>query len=228
MPQANAVELQSVSRRYGPHWALAKVSLAIPRGETVAVLGPNGCGKTTLLKILATLLEATSGEGKVLGFDLKREASEIRGRSAWLGHDLGLYKTLTAEENLTFACRMRGLRPDPEKISSALRGVGLNGSEHKPVASFSAGLRKRLSLARILLESPLLVLLDEPHTNLDREGKAMMNACVAEWKKKGISVFLASHDHHEVLPQSDTALVLNQGKLAYLGEAKKIPPRIIL
>lgn len=217
-----------IDHRYASQWALRNVSFSIKSGETIAVLGPNGCGKSTLLRILATLLEATSSGGTILSFDLKKDSSEIRAQMAWLGHDLGLYKTLTAGENLKFSCGIRGRRLSDSQIQKILEEVGLQGLENKPVASFSVGMRKRLSLARILLETPSLILLDEPHTNLDREGKMLMNRCVVQWKKAGTTVFLASHDHHEVLPLCDKALVLNQGRVVFFGDSKAIPSNIIL
>lgn len=217
-----------IDHRYASQWALRNVSFSINPGETIAVLGPNGCGKSTLLRILATLLEPTSASGTLLGFDLKKDASEIRAQMAWLGHDLGLYKTLTAGENLKFSYGICGRCLSDSQIQKVLEEVGLQGLKNRPVASFSVGMRKRLSLARILLETPALVLLDEPHTNLDREGKILMNRCVVQWKKMGTTLFLASHDHHEVLPLCDKALVLNQGKVAFLGDSKIIPANIIL
>lgn len=223
-----SIELHAISHRYANHWALVNVTLAVEKGENIAVLGPNGCGKSTLLKILATLLRPSSGKGLLFGFDLKKNTSQIREKMSWLGHELGLYRTLTAEENLKFSFGLRGRRPEFQKIDNALFEVGLRQASQKPVASFSIGMRKRLSLARILLENPSLILLDEPHTNLDREGKILMNQCVTHWEKGGATIFLASHDHHEVLPLCNKALVLNQGRVVYFGDAKKIPTTILL
>lgn len=225
---SNTIDFKSIYYRYALQWALGDISFSIKQGETIAILGPNGCGKSTLLKILATLLEATSGVGTILGFDLKKDSDKIRNQMAWLGHDLGLYKTLTAGENLKFSCGIRGRRLSDFQIQKILGEVGLQRLENKPVASFSIGMRKRLSLVQIFLETPSLVLLDEPHTNLDREGKMLMNRSVLQWKNKGTTLFLASHDHHEVLPLCEKALVLNQGRVTFFGDSKAIPTNIIL
>src|SRR3989338_332866 len=225
---SRVVELTGISQRFATHWALRDIGLVANKGDCIAILGPNGCGKSTLLKILATLLEPTTGGGTIAGFDIRQNTLKIRNQVEWLGHELGLYKTLTAEENLKFSCVIKGRKPLVKKLREAMAEVGLNAVGGKPIASFSVGLRKRLSLARILLESPEFVLLDEPHANLDREGKTLMNRCIQNWKKGGLTLLLASHDHHEVLPLCDKAMVLNQGRVAYFGDPKNIPSSVIL
>lgn len=219
----NAVELQNLSHRYAAHWALHRVSFAATAGDCVAVFGPNGCGKSTLLKILATLLTPAVGGGQILGNDLRKDPAQIRRRLCWLGHDLGLYKALSAGENLKIAAALRGGTLPAAKVEEVLERVGLTGLKHKRVDSFSTGMRKRLALAKILSTPCDLILLDEPHANLDRIGKVLMNKLIAEWRREKITLFLASHDHPEVIPLCDKALVLNEGRAAWFGEAKKIP-----
>lgn len=215
-----AINVKGLSQRFGQTWVLAGsglgagaelrkgVDLRLSAGHSVAVLGPNGCGKTTLLKILATRLAPTRGEGTVLGFDLRGEAEAIRRQTEWLGHELGLYKTLSGRENLEFYFRMKGEKPNFEKIAEVLVTSGLVKMGARPVAVYSQGQKKRLALARILLGEPKLILLDEPHANLDAEGKALMNVCIAAWKKSGTTILMASHDHSEVLPLCDSILNL--------------------
>ena len=224
----NAVEIKRLSHRYAFHWALADLSFCATKGEVIAVLGPNGCGKSTLLKILATRLEVTRGEGTLFGLALKKEKMKIRKTMEWLGPTLGLYDALTAEENLKFAFTLRGEKPDRQKIAASLEKVGLQKWKEKRVDTFSSGMRKRVALARILLQDPQMILLDEPHTYLDREGKMLLNECVTLWQKRGVTLFLASHDHSEVLPLCNKALVLNHGKLSYFGDPEKIPSDVIL
>lgn len=209
-----AIHVKGLRQRFGQTWIFAGASpfagvdLCVEAGHSVAVLGPNGCGKTTLLKILATRLAPTRGEGFVLGCDLRGEAEAIRRQTEWLGHDLGLYKTLSGRENLAFHFRMKGEKPAAEKISEVLERAGLAAMQDKPVASYSQGQKKRLALARILLGTPRLILLDEPHANLDAQGKELMNACIAAWKKSGTTVLMASHDHQEILPLCDSLINL--------------------
>ena len=217
------IRINAIGHRFGMTWALRSVTAAASAGEVVGLLGPNGCGKTTLLKILATRLKPTMGDGAILGFHLINDLQSIRLQTEWLGHDLGLYKTLSGVENLEFASKIKGREISGEKMSAALDRVGLNGNRNKPVGSFSTGQKKRLALARILLEQPKFILLDEPHTNLDKQGKELMNLLIAEWKREGKTIWMASHDHKEILPLCDKALVLNEGRAVYFGEAKTIP-----
>lgn len=228
MAAGDILELRALGHRYITHWALTDVSVCSVAKEVVAILGPNGCGKSTLLKILATRLDPTCGGGTLLGLDLKRDNLEIRTQVEWLGHELGFYKALTAEENLKFSMSLCGKKAGNEAISEVLEKMGIVKARNKAVGLFSTGMKKRLALARVLLRQPKTILLDEPHANLDRDGKQLMNACIIHWKKQGIPVFLASHDHSEVLPLCDKALVLNHGTVAYFGDSQKIPSDVIL
>lgn len=213
----NALEVIGLSHRYLTTWALKEVRFSIPRLESLAILGPNGCGKSTLLKILATRLCPTRGEGKIKNFDLKKNRSEIRKITEWLGHELGLYKALTAEENLKFHSQIKGKKCSKEILADLLDRVELKKHRHKPVANFSAGMRKRLALARILLDDPEYIFLDEPHANLDTEGKKWIDQHILDWKKNGKTLLLVSHNRSEILSLCERTLVLNEGKIDELS-----------
>lgn len=206
------IQIQNISKRFGNHWALKKCSFEAQVGDIVAVLGQNGCGKSTLLRILATRIEPTFGEGTVLGHHLLKDKRKIRGQTEWLGHHFAVYPQLTASENLRFFLRLEGRAADSAAIAAVLDKAGLKSREGL-AGSFSAGMQKRLALARILLKNPKILLLDEPHTNLDREGKEWMNRLIGEWSQNGATCFLASHDHEEVLPLATRVLHLKEGRL---------------
>ena len=207
------IELKDISHRFGTSWVLKNNTVTIPEGQVVALLGPNGSGKSTLLRILATLLPPTRGDGLIFGYSLRNNKNEIRRRLHWLGHDFQLYQTLSARENLEFFYKLQGEKPNPEKIQETLREVSLFAHQNRTVSQFSAGMRKRLSLARLLLKETPLVLLDEPHTNLDQDGRLLMNRCIANWKKKGTTLILASHEEATILPLCDTVMTLKEGHL---------------
>lgn len=202
-----SVELYGIIHRFDTRWALQKRDVLAKRGETVAVMGPNGSGKSTLLKIIATLLSPTKGEGTILNYDLKQKA-EIRSQMFWLGHDFNLYPFLTARENLIFSMESKGEKPNFGSIDQALVRVGLGAQANHSVATFSAGMKKRLALAKPLIQQPKLILLDEPHTNLDAQGKALMDQCIQAWKKQGVTLFLASHDDAAIIPVADQVIPL--------------------
>ncbi len=224
----SAIVLKSLSHRYGSQWVLVDINLQVSAGETVALLGPNGSGKSTLLRILSTLLPATRGSGSLWGNDLNNDRQKIRSQLHWLGHDFNLYKNLTALENLRLFYQLRGEVPSLQTMQEALAAVGLPKRGNDFVGSFSAGMRKRLALARILLKDLPLIMLDEPHTNLDQDGKTLMDRYIAEWKRKKITVFLASHDHDAVLKLADKALVLGDSGIAYFGPPQTLPREKII
>lgn len=202
------IAVQNLSHRFGWTWALRDIAFSASAGECMAVLGPNASGKTTLLKILATRLRPTSGVVFILGHSLNDGLSPIRQQVEWLGPELALYQRLSAKENLDFHFRLRGERPDAQKVAAALEKVGLASEAQKLVASFSSGQRKRLALARILLNHPKIILLDEPHAHLDERGKKLFNDLIAEWKREGTTLLIASHDREEIASSSDQMINL--------------------
>jgi heme exporter protein A len=157
-----AVVTTDLARLFAGSPALAGVSLRIRAGGCVALLGPNGAGKTTLLRLLAGAIRPSYGRAEVDGLDVVRDADLVRERVAYLPHASALYDDLTARENLSFAATMLAT-PDPAtRVARALADVGLSGRADDRVGTFSAGMRRRLALGRILLGQASLILLDEP------------------------------------------------------------------
>jgi|SRR5690625_4433966 len=190
---------------------LSEVNLTIREGRTVVLQGPNGAGKTTLLKVLATRLRPTRGSANVFGFDVVREAHEVRSRMAMLPVFGGSYPALTGAENLTLAARLYGLRLSADELTAALAGVGLDGAAEKQVRGYSSGMKKRLGLARLRLAPAKLWLLDEPYAALDEEGKAYVDALLGEARTSGKTVLLASHEPERVAPFADAVLEVSGG-----------------
>jgi heme exporter protein A len=212
-----AVATQELARLFGRSAALAGVSLQVERGATIALLGANGAGKTTLLRILATSLRPSFGYAAVDGLDVTRQPQAVRQRVAYLSHATGLYDDLTAAENLRFAAVMRGLSDAGAAVEAALRRVGLEADSRRRVRGFSAGMRHRLALGRLLLGSPSLVLLDEPHATLDAEGMALVDGLIQGWKERGVTVLVASHQAERVTRLGDGWARLDAGLLLETG-----------
>ncbi len=167
-----AIEAQGVARRFGARWVLRGVSIELGPGEIVGLLGANGSGKTTLLRIFGTLLKPTAGTARIYGHDVTRETDAVRSELGFLAHTPGLYDDLTARENLRFGAVMLGL-PDGNNLDAALERVGLGHVINERVRGFSAGMQRRLSMARLLLRHARVLLLDEPYANLDTAGIAL-------------------------------------------------------
>ena len=187
-----AVALSRVTRLFDGVAAVSQVSLEIAEGEAVWLRGWNGSGKTTLLRLMATAISPTFGGGTVLGFDLHAERSAIRARADLLSHETRLYGDLTAAENLRFACSLYDI--DPRLAESALERVGLQEVGTVRVGSFSQGMRQRLALARCLMRSPALILLDEPYAALDVEARVVVDELLSTARARGQTVVVASHE----------------------------------
>lgn len=211
-----AVLTDDLARLFAGSSALAGISIQVEAGRCVALLGPNGAGKTTLLRVLATAIRPTYGSAAVDGLDVGRHASLVRERVAFLSHATGLYDDLTAAENLRFAASLLGT-PDPDaRVARALADVELGADAGRRVRGFSAGMRRRVALARILLASPSLVLLDEPYAALDPAGMDLVDELLAAWREVGVTVLVASHAVDRLTPHADATLRLHAGVVAEL------------
>ena len=206
-----AIEAEHLARRFGRRWALADVSLQVPSGAVVMVAGRNGSGKTTLLRVLSAILRPDHGRATVGGFDIVKHRLDVRRAVALLSHSSYLYESLTARENLeVFADHMGVSR---ERIMALLDRVVLASRADDVVSTFSAGMRKRLSFARILLQDPSVVLLDEPYGQLDPEGFALVDDVVRGLKSRGVTVVMATHQIERASSLADQSLLLAEGRV---------------
>ncbi len=186
------VTVRDVTVEHGRAIALHRCSLTLRAGECVAVLGPNGAGKSTLLSVLAGLRRPSSG---AVSFDGGRSAATLatwyRARVGIVAHDALLYGDLTGRENLALWARLYGI--GDAGVATWLDRIGLATDGDRPVRTYSRGMRQRLSLARALLSSPSLVLLDEPFTGIDRGGQALVWDLLRELKAQGCIVVVVTH-----------------------------------
>lgn len=208
-----ALELDGVVRRFGTRWVLRGISLRLEPGAVLALTGRNGSGKTTLLRLVTTAIRPTRGTGRVFGQDLVRDAAGVRDAVGILAHHAGLYEDLTAAENLSFALRMYGRRAEPHVIRAALEEVGLGGEDDERVRGFSAGMRRRLALARILLRPPRLLLLDEPYASFDVDGIQLVNRFAARIASEGGAVVIATHELARGRGLIDRVVRIEDGRL---------------
>jgi heme exporter protein A len=174
---AAAVRCTDLVRRYGERRALNGVSLELGRGERLLVTGGNGAGKTTLLRVLSTVLRPHAGEVEIDGHALPEQADRVRGSIGYLGHEPLAYPALTVTENLDLYAALYGC--GRAEVDAALELVGLEGRRGDAAGDLSRGLRQRLGLARALLHRPSLLLLDEPTTGLDEEGRRRLAELLA-------------------------------------------------
>lgn len=207
------VEIDGITKRFGFRGVLRGVSFAVAPHECVAILGANGAGKTTVLRILATLIRPTSGTIRIDGYLLPDQAQEVRRRIGVVSHQTFLYQDLTAEENLRFYARMYDL-PAPEgRVSEVLDLVGMRERGADRVAGFSRGMQQRVAIARSVLHRPSLLLLDEADAGLDRAGRLILERIIRSQQEIG-SVIMTTHDVPAALKLADRVLLLHGGRLA--------------
>ena len=206
-----AIYTRELRRDFGERTALREVDLELAPGESLLFLGPNGAGKTTLLRILATLLRPTSGELRVLGAALPGDAWKVRGRIGFLGHEPLLYRDLSGRENLRFHSRLHGIAEEvaEARIAELLAAVGMERRAEQRVAELSAGMRQRLAIARCVLHEPELLLLDEPDSHLDAEGRELARELIGP--REGRTRVIVTHDPERFLPEADKVLRLEVG-----------------
>ncbi|NBD13555.1 MULTISPECIES: heme ABC exporter ATP-binding protein CcmA [Corallococcus] len=209
---APALALHDVSKRYGRRWAVARLTYALPPGRSLLLTGHNGSGKTTLLRLIATALGPTAGRVEVLGRDAVLEREAVRRDVALLSHASFLYEDLTAQQNLMVLARLLGVDAPQDAADALLNRVGLTRRTDSPVRGFSAGMRKRLAIARLLMKAPALALLDEPFGELDPAGIRDMEGVIAELKAGGTTVVLATHLIEQGMSLCEERLHLQDGR----------------
>lgn len=207
---STAISLRGLCRDYGDRPALRDLDLDLPTGASLAVLGPNGSGKSTLLRILATLLRPSRGEVTVLGFEIPKESWKLRGRIGYLGHEPLLYKDLTGRENLELQARLHGLGPDEasRRIDAFLEAMEMSRRADGRVDEYSAGMRQRIAICRAVLHRPSLLLLDEPDSNLDPEGRELARGLIGP--SPGRTRVLVSHEPDRARAEADLVLALDR------------------
>jgi heme ABC exporter ATP-binding subunit CcmA len=208
------ISARGLRKAYGRHLVLDGVDLDVRCGEAVALLGANGAGKTTLLRIAATLVRPTRGRIRVAGADCVRDPEAARRQLGFLGHGSWLYEDLTAFENLRFWATLGGLSWSASTLRAALAAVELERWGDERVRPFSAGMKRRLSIARLVIARPRVLLLDEPFTGLDQQGAKWLEEHLQAFKSGGGAVLMSTHSFGRGFGVADRAAILAGGRIA--------------
>ena len=218
-----ALDACGLARRYGKRWAVAGVNVRLEKGRSLLVAGHNGAGKTTLLRLLATTLQPTLGSLAVEGIDPRVHPLRSRRKVAMLAQRNGHYLELSAIDNLRIAQRLMGMGRNDKQALSLLKRVALEDRAEERVRHFSAGMKKRLAFAKVLLKDSPIVLLDEPYGQLDPAGIEFVDQLTRQLLVAQKTVVMVTHLVERASSLLERGLLLDQGEMKWVGEAANLP-----
>jgi len=227
MTTTQAIQIAGLTKSYGDHSVLRRVDLDVERGSIFALLGANGAGKTTIVRILATLLKADAGTATVDGFDVATESAKVRESISLTGQFAAVDEILTGRENLVLIAKLRHLE-DPGRIADdLLTRFSLTEAGSRRVATYSGGMRRRLDIAMSLIGNPPVIVLDEPTSGLDPQARIAVWQAVKELAQGGTTVLLTTQYLEEAEQLADRIAILHEGRIIVngtLAELKALMP----
>ncbi|MFD8533732.1 ABC transporter ATP-binding protein [Streptosporangium canum] len=225
--QAPAIQVHGLEKSYKELRVLRGVNFEVARGSVFALLGSNGAGKTTAVKILSTLLKADAGTARVNGFDVATQAANVRESISLTGQFAAVDEILSGRENLVLVARLRHLK-DPGKIADGLlERFSLTDAGGRKTATYSGGMRRRLDIAMSLIGDPPVIFLDEPTTGLDPQARIEVWQAVRELADRGTTVLLTTQYLDEAEQLADRIAILHEGRIIVngtLAELKRLLP----
>jgi ABC-2 type transport system ATP-binding protein len=223
-----AVEAHDLTKRFGSLCALRNVSFSVHEGETFGFLGPNGAGKTTTIRILTGITRPTSGAATIFGYDIQKETLRARQSMGIVSENSNVYDDLTAYQNMIFSAELYHVARTEreEKTKELLELFGLAGRQNDTVHGFSKGMKRRLTLAMGLVNSPKLLFLDEPTSGLDVQSNLIIRDVIANLVKEGVTVFLTTHNIEEANVMCDRVAIINRGQIAAIDSPEQLKKTI--
>ena len=192
-PLESAIEVHGLTKRFGNKTVVDRVSMTVARGEIAGFLGPNGSGKTTMIRLMCGLLTPDAGDGRVLGLDLRREAGAIKREVGYMTQRFSFYEDLTIEENLKFVAGLYGLRPAHQTVAETLADLGLTSRKGQLAGALSGGWKQRLALAACIMHRPRLLMLDEPTAGVDPKARREFWDEIHRLAAEGLTVLVSTH-----------------------------------
>lgn len=224
------VQIDALSRRFGQFTAVAGVSASVRAGEIFGLIGPNGAGKSTLIKMLITLLPPSSGTARVAGFDIRRQARDVRRHIGYVPQLLSADGSLTGQENMLLSARLYGIGGEDRKlrIDEILENMGLTSHANQLVQHYSGGMIRRLEIAQSMLHRPDVLFLDEPTVGLDPVAReAVWQHLLQLREQSGTAMIVSSHNMDEIDQNCDRIAMIDRGRFIATGtpaELKKTLP----
>jgi ABC-2 type transport system ATP-binding protein len=222
------IEANDLHKSYGKTEVLKGLSLRVKRGTMLALLGPNGAGKTTTVRILSTLLGFNEGTVSIEGFDVRKQADEVRGVIGLTGQSAAVDELLTGRENLEMMGRLYRLTKESAKARAQelLQDFDLVDAANRPAKTYSGGMRRRLDLAVSLIATPPIIFLDEPTTGLDPRSRIAMWHIIEKLKNDGATILLTTQYLEEADQLADSIVVIDDGKVIAEGTPKELKSKV--
>ena len=221
------IEVEQLSKSYGPREAIKNLSFQIKKGEVVGFLGPNGAGKTTTMNILACIMPASSGTAKICGFDVFEQALEIRRLIGYLPETPPLYSDMVVSDFLTFAARLRNISPQkaPLAVTQVLEKCSLNEVKNRIIGRLSKGFQQRVGIAQALVHDPDILILDEPTIGLDPIQIIEIRKLIQELASSH-TIILSSHILPEITQICKRVIIISDGKIAAVDSLDALTTRL--
>lgn len=216
----NVIELRELTKSYGNHTAVNRLTLDIRRGEIFGLLGPNGAGKSTTILMMLGLTEPDSGSVQVCGINSTRQPIQVKRKVGYLPDDVGFYEDRSGLDNLLFTARLNRLTDDEayQQATELLAKVGLADAAHQRTGTYSRGMRQRLGLADVMIKNPEVIILDEPTLGIDPQGVKELLELIRQLSRDlGVTVLLSSHHLHQVQEICDRVGLFVKGRLIASG-----------
>jgi ABC-2 type transport system ATP-binding protein len=219
-PTTPAIEVNGIRFSYGDTPAVDDVSFSVARGEILGFLGPNGAGKSTTIKMLTGQLKPAAGTVEMLGMAMPRQREAIQGRLGVCFEEKNLYLSMTGRENLAFFAKLFGVKEF--EAEPMMERVGLSARLDDRVSEYSKGMRQRLMMARALVNTPDVLLLDEPTDGLDPVSALAIRDLIRKEAERGAAVLLTTHDMHEADTLSNRVAFINQGSILTIDTPERL------
>lgn len=219
-----AINVRGLVKRFGNKTAVNGVDIAMPRGQVWGFLGPNGSGKTTTIRMICGLLRATEGEGETLGFDIRRQAAEIKRRTGYMTQKFSFWTDMTIRENLEFVARLYQLEHSRRAVDETLEKLGLTARQKQLAGALSGGWKQRLALAAVTMHRPKLLLLDEPTAGVDPQARRDFWDEIHTLSLEGMTVLVSTHYMDEA-ERCDRIVYLANGLKVAEGTVQEIIDR---
>jgi len=216
------IEVCSLKKSFKNNQVLKGIDFKVNKGQIFALLGSNGTGKTTIIRILSTISKFDEGNVKICGFDLKKEPNNVRSCISLTGQYAAVDEMLTGRENMYLVAKLRHLKNYKDTVNELLEMFGLSESKNRRVKTYSGGMRRKVDIAMSLLGDPEIIFLDEPTTGLDPQSRISLWETIEGLKKKGVTIFLTTQYLEEADRLADFVTVLDNGIIVSSGTPKEL------